>query len=50
VALVEKQPGITVADAAKRLGTTPNSLYQVTSRLQNAGRIRKQGRGFHPAE
>lgn len=49
VALVERQPGITVADAAKRLRTTPASLYQVTSRLQKEGRVRKQGRGFHPA-
>jgi hypothetical protein len=48
VALVEKQPGITVADAAKRLKTTPNSLYQVTSRLRKEGRIRKDGRGFQP--
>src|SRR4051794_31704484 len=33
VDLVEKYPGITVPDAAKRMRTTPNSLYQVTSTL-----------------
>jgi hypothetical protein len=50
VALVNEQPGITASDAAKRLNTSPDTLYNVTGRLQREGRLRKQGRGFYPAE
>jgi hypothetical protein len=49
-ALVAERPGITVAEAAERLGTSRNALYNLTGRLQREGRLRKQGRGFYPAE
>jgi transposase-like protein len=50
VALVAERPGITVAEAAERLGTSRNTLYNLTARLQREGRLRKDGRGFYPAD
>jgi hypothetical protein len=50
VALVAERPGITVAEAAERLKTSRDTLYNVTARLQREGRLRKEGRGFYPAE
>jgi hypothetical protein len=50
VELVAESPGITVAEAAERLKASRQSLYNVTARLQREGRLRKEGRGFYPAE
>jgi hypothetical protein len=50
VALVAERPGITVAEAAERLKTSRNTLYNLTARLQREGRLRKDGRGFYPTE
>jgi hypothetical protein len=48
--LVAERPGITVAEAAERLDASRQTLYNVSARLQREGRIRKDGRGFYPAE
>jgi Homeodomain-like domain len=50
LALASERPGITVAEAAERLDVSRQTLYNVTARLQREGRLRKQGRGFYPAE
>ena len=44
---MRQNPGISVADLAERLGMSQrNYLYRVMGELQNAGAVRKEGRGF----
>lgn len=50
LALVKEQPGITVSDAAKAMEIHPNYLYRVSSELVNEGLIRKEDKGFVPAD
>jgi len=48
--LVAKQPGITVAQAAKQLKMPkPNALYVVARDLTKSRNVRKQGAGYYPA-
>jgi hypothetical protein len=45
--LVRKNPGITVAEMADRLGMRQrNYLYSIMANLQSEGAVDKQGRGF----
>ena len=48
VELVNAQPGITVAQAAKAMSVAPNGLYQVVAKLSQEGRVRKAGLGLFP--
>jgi predicted HTH transcriptional regulator len=47
--LVKDNPGITVAEAGKRLGVDSTSLYRHVNRLTADGQIRKAGRQLQPA-
>jgi transposase-like protein len=49
VKLVGSNPGITASEIAKRMRIKPNYLYRVMGDLQKEGRVRKRGRGYHPA-
>jgi hypothetical protein len=46
--LVTKQPGITIPELAKKMGTAATYLYSVLPRLEQEGHLRKEGRGWHP--
>jgi sugar-specific transcriptional regulator TrmB len=46
---VKSNPGITPSEIAKKMGIKPNYLYRVMADLQKEGRVRKRGRGYHPA-
>jgi transposase-like protein len=49
LATVKEQPGITVAQAAKKLGVSPpNALYALAKRLLKEGEITKAGAGYAP--
>ena len=48
VALVDAEPGITVAQAAKTMSVAPNGLYPVVAKLSEQGRLRKEGSGLFP--
>jgi hypothetical protein len=50
VKIVSENPGITASEVAKRLKIKPNYLYRVMGDLQKEGRVRKRGRGYHPAK
>ena len=50
VKLVESNPGISASEVAKRMKIKPNYLYRVMGDLQKEGRVRKRGRGYHPAK
>jgi hypothetical protein len=49
LAVIKANPGITIPELADKLGIRPNYLYRVTAQLQKERKIRKRGRGFHPA-
>jgi hypothetical protein len=48
-AAIRSNPGITIPELATRLNVRPNYLYRVTQGLEREKRVRKRGRGFHPA-
>lgn len=47
--LVKANPGITISELAKRMGIKANYLYRVMPTLQGEGKVKKRGRGWHPA-
>jgi sugar-specific transcriptional regulator TrmB len=49
VALITKKPGISAAEIAKELKIKPNYLYRVLGDLEKEGRVKKEGRKYHPA-
>jgi hypothetical protein len=48
--LVQKQPGITIAEMAKQMKISPNYLYRVLPQLQADKKVKKQGKGYHPID
>jgi hypothetical protein len=46
---VTGQPGITIPELASKMGIKQNYLYRVLPGLEQEKKIRKQGRGWHPA-
>jgi sugar-specific transcriptional regulator TrmB len=49
VNLIEQNPGISASDVAKQMKIKPNYLYRVLSDLEKEGRVKKDGRQYHPA-
>jgi hypothetical protein len=45
---VKGQPGITIPELAAKMGIKQNYLYRVLPGLQSEGKVKKQGRGWHP--
>jgi ribosomal protein S25 len=45
---VHRQPGITIAELAKRMKIKPNYLYRVLPQLEKDGKIAKRDKGYHP--
>lgn len=48
--LVHAQPGITIAEIAKRMKIKPNYLYRILPQLAEEGKVAKRGRGYHPRD
>lgn len=49
VKLVAENPGISASEIAKRMRIKPNYLYRVLAELEKDGKVRKDGRAYHPA-
>jgi sugar-specific transcriptional regulator TrmB len=49
VKLIEDNPGISASDVAKQMKIKPNYLYRVLGDLEKEGRVKKDGRQYHPA-
>ena len=50
VKIVADSPGITASEIAKKMSLkAPNYLYRVLPELEKEGRVRKEGKGYHPA-
>jgi hypothetical protein len=47
--LVKSNPGITISELAEQMGIKANYLYRVMPTLQQEGKVRKRGRGWHAA-
>jgi ribosomal protein S25 len=50
VKLVAANPGISASEMAKRMRIKPNYLYRVLADLEKQGKVRKDGRAYHPAK
>jgi hypothetical protein len=48
LSFVQGQPGISIPELAAKMGIKQNYLYRVLPGLQEEGKVRKQGRGWHP--
>lgn len=49
LAFVTGQPGITIPELAAKMNIKQNYLYRVLPGLEQEKKIKKQGRGWHPA-
>ena len=49
VKLIGDNPGIGASEIARKMGIKPNYMYRVLTELQKEGRVRKDGRAYHPA-
>jgi transposase-like protein len=49
VKLVKANPGISASEIAKKMNIKPNYLYRVLADLEKQGKVRKDGRAYHPA-
>lgn len=49
VKLVTAEPGISASAIAGKMKIKPNYLYRVLAELEQEGRVRKDGRAYHPA-
>jgi hypothetical protein len=48
--IIKDNPGINASELARKMRLkAPNYLYRVLPDLQKEGRIRKRGKGYHPA-
>lgn len=48
VKIIEKNPGVTASEIAAEMKIKPNYLYRVLGELEKEGRVRKDGRAYHP--
>jgi DNA invertase Pin-like site-specific DNA recombinase len=49
VKLIAASPGISASEIAQQMKIKPNYLYRVLADLEKEGRVRKEGRAYHPA-
>jgi predicted Rossmann fold nucleotide-binding protein DprA/Smf involved in DNA uptake len=49
VKLVKANPGSSASEIAERMKIQPNYLYRVLGELEREGKVRKDGRAYHPA-
>jgi hypothetical protein len=49
VRIISQNPGITVSELGRKMKLNhPNYLYRVLPDLEKEGRVKRQGRGYHP--
>ena len=46
---IDANPGISASEIATQMKIKPNYLYRVLAELEKEGRVRKDGRAYHPA-
>jgi hypothetical protein len=50
LSIIQGQPGITIPELAAKIGIKQNYFYRLLPPLEQAGRIFRQGRGWHPKD
>ena len=48
MSFISEQPGITIPELAVKMGIKQNYLYRVLPGLEQEGKAKKRGRGWHP--
>ncbi len=48
LSFVQDQAGITIPELAAKMGIKQNYLYRVLPTLEEEGKVKKEGRGWHP--
>ena len=48
VSMIGANPGVSASEIAKRMKIKPNYLYRVLAELEKEGKVRKEGRSYHP--
>jgi hypothetical protein len=48
LAIIQKQPGITIPDLAAKMGIKQNYLYRILPGLEGEKKVEKKGRAWHP--
>ena len=43
-----ENPGMTAAEISDKLGIKPNYVYRVMAELETDGKVKKQGKTYHP--
>ena len=46
--MIGANPGVSASEIAKRMKIKPNYLYRVLAELEKEGKVRKEGRAYHP--
>lgn len=49
VSIIAENPGITIAELAKKMGIRRTGLYRILPGPELEGKIRREGSGWHPA-
>ena len=47
--LITAHPGTSASEIASQMKIKPNYLYRVLAELEKEGKVRKDGRAYHPA-
>jgi predicted HTH transcriptional regulator len=46
--VISESPGVSASEVAEKLRIKPNYMYRVLHELQADGKVRKEGRAYHP--
>ena len=49
VKLIGQRPGLSASEIAGEMKIKPNYMYRVLAELEKEGRVRKDGRAYHPS-
>lgn len=49
IELVRTRPGLTIPELADHMGIKPNYLYRILPQLEEDGKVKRKGKGWHPA-
>ncbi len=49
IELVRTRPGLTIPELAEHMGIKPNYLYRILPQLEEDGKVKRKGKGWHPA-
>jgi hypothetical protein len=48
VSMIGANPGVSASEIARKMKIKPNYLYRVLAELEKEGKVRKDGRSYHP--